>query len=103
VVTRVQDLPGIAERLEQVNLEFAWGDAAPHLRPTAHSLFNIAYLQMASLLTKPDVEIKQNFKRCQTCQRLFWGHGNRLYCGRPCNRQTAYRNKPEGEQKAASA
>ncbi len=91
------------ERLAQVNLTFAWGDSVPHLRLTA-GLFDIGYLQVASLLTKPDVEITQHLKTCQNCQRLFWGHGNRRYCPRPqCRRQYVHRKKMQAQHKAASA
>lgn len=92
----------LIERLARVNLTFAMGDSVSRLHLTA-GLFDICYLQMASLLTKTAVEIRQNLKVCQNCQQLFWGHGNRRYCPRSqCDRRTVHRRKTRGGQKADS-
>jgi hypothetical protein len=101
----VEDL--VNEQLAQVPITFFWDDPALRLSPVASSLFHIAYVQMASLLTKPDDESTdyrmQNLKKCEICKHFFWGHGNRRYCQRPCNKDKAYHHKTRGRQKAASA
>jgi hypothetical protein len=99
------------ERLERVKLTFAWGDPTPRLHLEVGSLFDIAYVQMASLLTKPADESMnsrmQNLKVCQNrnCRDLFWcSHGNRRYCFRPqCDRRAVHRRDKRSERKAPSA
>ena len=95
------------ERLGRVKLTFAWGDPTPRLHLEAGSLFDIAYVQMASLLTKPDDESTdyrmQHIKVCNNCGDLISGHGNRRHCLRPhCDRRAEHRRKM-AQRKAASA
>jgi hypothetical protein len=60
------------------------------------SLFDLCYLQLAGMIAKPQdgSEIRKNLRTCSTCQRLFWGRKNALYCGRKgCSRKSAYNRK----------
>jgi hypothetical protein len=91
------------ERLERVKLTFAWGDPTSRVHLEVVSLFDLAYLQMASLLTKPQSEIKRHYKACRICGGAMWEHGNALYCRRPCNKHMYYNRNTRGRQKAANA
>lgn len=55
-------------------------------------IFQVAYFQLATLMTKTSKEIKDNFKMCPACSSMFWGHGNRKYCPN-CNRKTIWSRK----------
>ena len=82
------------ERRARVQPIFEGDGPTPRLYLTEGSLCDIGYVQVAILRTKPDVEIRQHLKRCQNCQRFFWGHGNRRYCEQPqCDRRIVHRNK----------
>gem|GEM_PF-4144263 len=65
----------------------------------ALDLFDIAYFQLANLLTMKDAVVQRHLKTCsnQECGHLFWGeHGHNRYCPL-CDRRTIYsrRNKKE--------
>lgn len=62
----------------------------------ARDLFDVAYFQLATLMTKPNKDIKDNFKICPLedggCGSMFWGHGNMKYCNN-CDRRTIWSRK----------
>lgn len=60
---------------------------------TASSLFDIAYFQLAALMTKSRSENKKKMKKCALCGSVFWAHhGHQKYCSM-CPRQTAWSRK----------
>lgn len=76
--------PLIEERLKRIH---------PNLRlyPTASSLFDICYLQFASLRTNPADEVKRHYRYCKRCHGGFWAEGKVLYCDDDgCNRKNAW-------------
>jgi hypothetical protein len=92
----------LTERMAQIQMTFSWDDPSPRLRPVAPSLFHIGYMQAASLFTKPQSEIERHHTACELCRKFIWGHGNKRYCGRPCNRHMQYNRNTRGRPKACS-
>jgi len=63
----------------------------------AFSLFDLCYYRFAVLIAQAKssrVGHRSHVKRCDNCQKVFWGHGNRRYCSF-CDRRTIWsqRNK----------
>ncbi|MCQ6530741.1 hypothetical protein [Bacillus mycoides] len=68
------------------------------------SLLNVAYYQLAELLTKPYLDSKKSLKTCKMCKSLFWAeHKNSDYCSSvnpksKCSRQNFYYRKKQKEK-----
>lgn len=67
----------------------------------ANSLFEIAYFQLASLMTKTPTESKASLKNCKMCNNLFWAeHGNEAFCNNPkCNKRNYWYHKNKKKRK----
>jgi hypothetical protein len=79
-------------------LWFDFLDEKPVIHLRIDNFFDIAYFQLAQLMTKPEGnDGRAHLKTCPIeeggCGSIFWGHGNRKYCP-DCRRSTAaYRRK----------
>lgn len=69
----------------------------------ANSLFDIAYYQLGSLMTKTPSDSKKSLKSCSSCHSLFWAkHKNSKYCHNPkCNRKNTYYHKNKDTKKTS--
>lgn len=60
---------------------------------TSHSLVDIAYYQLSSLMTKSPSENKKKMKTCSSCNSIYWAnHANSKYCSN-CDRRTEWSRK----------
>jgi hypothetical protein len=97
----------ISERLRQLS-PVMWWPYGEHLRPTgtpsfalrASRLFDYVFFQLASLIMKPESEVKRGLKQCHGCSQFVWGHGNRRYCSR-CDRRTLWSRKTRAAQRVS--
>jgi hypothetical protein len=87
------------ERLETLCPQVSWTGQRWQMGLREAPLFDVCYLQLASLLTKPDTEIRAHFKTCKSCEGRFWGHGNARHCSR-CDRRTAWSRKDRASRKS---
>ncbi|UAL49741.1 hypothetical protein K7887_22010 (plasmid) [Sutcliffiella horikoshii] len=80
-----------------INFAYSPDTKKNHFVLEANSILDIAYYQLAALMTKPPSESKESMKNCKKCNSLFWAkHKNAKYCSNPrCNRKNDYyhRNK----------
>jgi hypothetical protein len=67
-----------------------YGAGPPKLLWRTSSLFSVAHLELALLMTQH--ESHQRVKPCRGCLRLFAGHGNGRYCAN-CDRRTIWSRK----------
>jgi hypothetical protein len=69
---------------------------------SAKNLFDVAYFQLANLLTMDKKYIKQHLKQCNNtidCGQLFWAlHGHSKYCAY-CDRRVVHAKKNKGGRK----
>jgi hypothetical protein len=81
----------IGLNIRQVRLTLTLYEAdPPQFRWRTTSLFNIAYLELALLITRQEPPTR--VKSCRGCLRLFAGHGNGWYCAH-CDRRTIWSRK----------
>jgi hypothetical protein len=68
---------------------------------SSDSILNIAYYQLASLISKPKSDSREKLKTCESCGSLFWTkHARRKYC---CDRRTAHSRRKRNEERMKKA
>jgi hypothetical protein len=61
---------------------------------TDHSMFSLAFFQLALLMMNDKAKIKSHVKECIDCKKTFWSnHGNTKSCGCVTKSLRSYRNK----------
>lgn len=69
------------------------------------SLLNVAYYQLAALLTKPYAESQKHLKNCIMCNNVFWAdHGNDKFCSNPkCNKRNYWYHQNKKQKRHGSS
>lgn len=71
-------------------------DGEPKMTIILPSVLDLARLQLVLSMCNPSGD--ETVIQCQVCLRWFLGNPKKKYCGKPCNKMTAYRKRKKEEE-----